>query len=329
MNEKQLGSLERVDLRNFWADEAKDFTPWLAKESNLGSLSASLEMELELEGIEVPVGPFNADIVAKDTNSNSLVVIENQLEKTNHDHLGKTITYASGLNAQVIIWIAKEFKEEHRKAIDYLNEKASPELRCFAVEIQLLKIGNSFPAPLFKVVASPNEYKGNVEIGSSSLSETKLTYLEFWNFFKDLALQKGTTLSFRKARAQHWFSMAVGRSKFSITLTASIQKKRIGCEVYMRGPNAKKAFRELSRQKDEIENMTGDLDWQELPAGQDCRIIFYRESISISDKTNWADAGEWFKEKAELFREVFGPRIKGLSLSDEMEEDLEFKGAND
>ena len=322
MEEKELGSLEKIDLRNFWADEARDFTPWLAEENNLGILSSTLEMELELEGVEVSVGLFKADIVARDTNSNSLVIIENQLEKTNHDHLGKTITYASGLDAEVIIWIAKEFKEEHRKAIDYLNEKASPELRCFAVEIQLFKIGNSLPAPLFKVVASPNEYKGNVVVGSSSLSETKSTYLEFWNSFKDLALAKGTILSIRKPRPQHWFSLAVGRSKFSLNLTASIQKNRIGCEIYMRGSNAKKAFQELVKQKDEIENATGKLDWQKLPDGQDCRIAVYRESISISEKTNWTDASEWLKEKAELFHRVFSPRIKGLPISDDIEEEV-------
>src|SRR4051794_28418105 len=112
---KQLGRLEPIDLRTFWADEARDFTPWLATVENLEVLSSTLGLDLEREGVEVPVGPYKADIVARDLTSGNRVIVENQLEKTNHDHLGKTITYASGLDAKVIIWIAREFSEEHRR----------------------------------------------------------------------------------------------------------------------------------------------------------------------------------------------------------------------
>ncbi len=104
-----LGSLEPVDLRTIWPDEARDFTPWLAQEENLRRLSDALNLELELDRVEVAVGPYSADIVATDASSNSKVVIENQLEKTNHDHLGKVLTYASGLEARILIWIAKKF----------------------------------------------------------------------------------------------------------------------------------------------------------------------------------------------------------------------------
>ena len=106
-----LGSLEPVDLRTIWPDEARDFTPWLAQEENLRRLSDALNLELELDRVEVAVGPYSADIVATDASSNSKVVIENQLEKTNHDHLGKVLTYASGLEARILIWIAKKFTE--------------------------------------------------------------------------------------------------------------------------------------------------------------------------------------------------------------------------
>lgn len=320
MSEKNLGMLEPVKLRDFWDDEAQDFTPWLAKENNLEILSSTLEMDLELEGTEVSVGPFKADIVARDTNSDSIVIIENQLETTNHDHLGKIITYASGLNADVIIWIAKQFKEEHRKAIDYLNEKASSGLRCFAIEIQLLKIGNSDPAPFFKVVASPNDYRGGKITETGELTETKATYKDFWEAFKTYASEKDTFLNLRKPQPQYWFSLAVGRSKFSICLTASIQKRRLGCEIYMRGNNAKIGFEELIAEKEAIEEGTGPLNWQELPDGKDCRIILYREGLPISDKSNWEEAHQWFKEKAEIFHRVFSPRIKSLQLIEDDEE---------
>jgi hypothetical protein len=145
--DKSLGKLIRMNLQDFWLDEAKNFTPWLARNENLELLSSTLGMELEKEGVEVPVGPYRADIVARALSSDTKAIIENQLGKTDHDHLGKAITYASGLDAQIMIWIAKEFSEEHRRALDFLNENAAPDLRCFGVEIQLWRVDDSRPAP--------------------------------------------------------------------------------------------------------------------------------------------------------------------------------------
>jgi hypothetical protein len=314
MTEKTLGTLIPVDLHKFWLDEAKDFTPWLAKDENLERLSVALGIELEKEGVEVAVGPYRADIVARDISSDTKAVIENQLGKTDHDHLGKAITYASGLDAKILIWIAKEFSEEHRRAFDFINENCAPNLRCFGVEIQLWKIDNSRPAPSFNVVSSPNEYTWIP--GPKELTEAKSLYLEFWNRFKEFCSTEGTFLSLRKPRPQHWYSIAVGRSKFQISVTASVQKQRIGCEIYMRGPNAETAFKLLKGQKDDIEEATGTLQWQELPQGQDCRIVRYRPNIDITDQSNWEEAHRWLKKEAELFHTIFSPRIKALPLLD-------------
>lgn len=317
MQGRSLGRLEQVELREFWPDEARDFTPWLAQEENLGLLSSTLGIELELEDIEVFIGSFKADIVARDISSDTKVIIENQLEKTNHDHLGKIITYASGVDAKSVIWIAKEFSEEHRRALDYLNENAAPNLRFFGIEIQLWKIGGSPAAPLFKVIASPNEYAAVIKKEEQKeLSDTKVFYLEFWNGFKDYCREKGTFLRVRKPRPQHWFAMAVGRSKFTLSLTASLQKRRLGCEIYIRGVNAKRAYRLLEQNKQAIEEQTGHLEWQELPDGQDCRIVLYRAEVDISDEANWADAFAWLKSEAELFHNTFSPRIRALPLLD-------------
>lgn len=324
MSLKPLGRLESVGLREYWQDEARDFTKWLANEENLGLLSDTLGMELELEGIEVAVGPYKADIVARDVSSNTRVVIENQLEKTNHDHLGKIFTYASGLDAPVMIWIAREFSEEHRRALDFLNENASPELQCYGIEVQLWRIGNSIPAPQFKVVSSPNEYTSEIkaDISSGELTETKALYLDLWMGFREYCKEHGTIFKVRKPRAQQWFSIAVGRSKFQISLTATTQRNRLGCEIYMRGRNAKTAFKLLSKKKNDIEVRTGPLDWQELPAKQDCRIVIYQHDIDVRDRSNWSNAYEWYKEKAEIFYEVFSPIIKSLPYLED-EEDIQ------
>ena len=322
MNTTPLGNLERCDLRKSgWNDEARHFTKWLAMPENLSRLSNALDLELELEGVEVRVGPYSADILAKDTSSDCRVVVENQLEKTNHDHLGKVLTYASGLDAKVLIWIAREFTEEHRRAIDYLNENTVGKLRLYAVEIQLFKIGDSLPAPYFNIVASPNEaYAAAAQVEGIGLTDTKALYLEFWNSFKDYCKSKGTSLSLRKARPQLWFSIAVGRSKFSLNLSASAKHKRLGCEIYMRGKNAKQAFKLLEHDKGAVEIETGPLEWQELPEGQDCRIALYKSDFDPTNKTDWPECFNWLKKEAELFHKVFSYRITELPIEDEPED---------
>lgn len=320
MDDQPLGNLEPIDPRTIWTDEARDFTPWLAKPDNLSRLSKDLDMELELEGIEVPVGPYSADIVAGDQTSNCRVVIENQLEKTNHDHLGKVLTYASGLDAKIMVWIAREFTEEHRRALDFINENAAGKLRIYAVEIQLFKIGNSLPAPYFNVVASPNEYVAAAQSNENAFTETKALYLEFWNAFRDYCTTNGTTLGLRKARPQAWYGMAVGRSKFSLSLTVSTMYKRIGCEIYMRGGNAKKSFKLLEQEKNAIEAETGPLEWQELPEKQDSRIKLSKQDFDPDKKAIWPEGFKWLKKEAELFHKVFSPRIRALPIEDEAEE---------
>jgi len=316
-----LGTLEPVDLKAVCTDEAGEFTPWLAKPENLARLSRELDMELEFEGIEVPVGPYRADIVATDNMSNERVIIENQLDKTDHDHLGKIITYASGLNAKVIIWIARDFTEEHRKALDFINENANPKVRCYGLEIALFRIGKSAPAPSFKIVSYPNTFGSDMGSSSTGFTETKALYLEFWTAFKEHCATTGTALNLRKARPQHWYSIAVGRSKFQISLTASTMYKRIGCEIYMRGANAKQAFKLLQQDKAAIETVTGGLEWQELPDGKDCRIVLFHPGVDPADKTGWKDAFAWLKKEAETFHKAFFQRIKSLPIEDEGEED--------
>lgn len=142
-----LDRLKRVELRDVWESEPSDFTPWLAEEANLQLLSDTIGIELELEGQEQNVGPFRADIVCKDTTDGSLVLIENQLEKTDHTHLGQLMTYAAGLDAVSIVWIAERFTEEHRAALDWLNENTNEKIGFFGLEIELWRIGNSPIAP--------------------------------------------------------------------------------------------------------------------------------------------------------------------------------------
>lgn len=310
----KLGKIEKLVVRDQWPNEASDFTPWLAKEENIQLLSEEINLDLEVENIEVFIGSYKADIVAKDSEGRT-VIIENQLEKTNHKHLGQIITYASGVGAKILIWICSEVTDEHRQAINWLNEVTIPDIAFFACEIELWKIGDSMPAPRFNVKASPNDWAKVAKNPSSSsnLSETKKSHLDFWNGFKEFMDSEGTDLRMRTPNPRHWYSIAVGRSQFNISLTTNTQSNVVCSEIYIRGSNAKKAFAMLMQEKEEIEKQLGELDWQELPDGQDCRIKKVTNGCT-KNRDEWPTLHVWLKENAENFYSVFSPRIKNMKL---------------
>lgn len=316
MAPKPLGKIEVVDLREQWADEARDFTPWVASDIGLELLGEEIGVELELVEQEAKVGPFSADVLARaDGSEEHLVVIENQLGKTNHDHLGKIITYASGRKARIVVWIASEFTDEHRQALDWLNEASGEAASFFGLEIRLVRIGESQPAPQFRVVSSPNTWANIVrETQTSEVSTTRIEKKQFWDELKEFMAAHKTFLSLRKALPQHWFSMAIGRSGFEIDLTINTKTNRVGCELYITSPQAKLAFDQLFAMKAEIEKeLNTRLDWQRLEEGKHCRIAAFRDG-SIYDSGQREALKQWLWEKAEAFHRAFSPRIKDLSL---------------
>ncbi|MEO7643004.1 MAG: DUF4268 domain-containing protein, partial [Ramlibacter sp.] len=154
---KNLSRLVRVPLREAWKHEAGDFTPWLAEEDNLNTLREALGLaDLELVAIEHWVGEFKLDILC--TDGTDQVIIENQLEKTNHSHLGQILTYAAGIDAKKVIWVAEKFRPEHVAALEFLNQHTIEDLSFFAVEVEVWRIDDSALAPKFEVVARPNEW---------------------------------------------------------------------------------------------------------------------------------------------------------------------------
>jgi hypothetical protein len=222
----ELGRLERVDLRAAWVNEALHFTPWLALPHNLKLLCDAIGIDLEVEAVEKSVGPFSADILCKDTATDKWVLIENQLEKTDHRHLGQVMTYAAGLKAETIVWIANPFTDEHRAAVDWLNEITDDHLKFFGLEVEVWRIGDSAMAPKFNIVAKPNDWskdvsggKARVEVGD--LTDTKQMQLEFWTAFRDFA-SNSKIIRPTKPRPQHWMNMSIGRSGFNLTAVASL-----------------------------------------------------------------------------------------------------------
>lgn len=309
--DREIGKISNVQLRRLWSSEARDFTPWLAENINL--LSDTLEIELEVEETEKSVGNFSVDILAKDINTDRYIVVENQLERTDHDHLGKLITYAAGLNAFAMVWIASDIAEEHQKAMDWLNEIVGEDFNLFALEIKLWKIGDSPPAPRFDIVSQPNEWYKSIQTETKELTETKKLQKQFWKKLRDYMLEKGTFLSLRKPRPQHWYNIAVGRSGYHLALKVNTRDDKIGCELYIQNDEDGNKFNEIKKQSDEIEEKLSskELNWLKLPNKKASRIVEYKEA-DVEDEKNWEELFSWLHKRAEAFHEVFSPIVKSI-----------------
>ena len=209
----KLGRLEKLDLRTYWKKEATDFTPWLAQEENIQLLSETIGIELEVQSREESVGPFSADILCKDTINDHFVLIENQLEKTDHTHLGQLMTYAAGLDAVTIIWIAQKFTEEHRATLDWLN-KITDDTFTFSEQNKLYKIGDSLPAPMFNIVSKPNDWTKQVKRSTTSQPATDIQLFQ-QNIGKDLrTLQRQEFYKMQNPLPQHWTNVQSGGAIF-------------------------------------------------------------------------------------------------------------------
>lgn len=312
----KLGKLARMDLRNIWEEEDSDFTPWLAREENLSILADTLGVELELEGQEQSVGPFRADILCKDTTTGNLVLIENQLERTDHRHLGQLLTYASGLEAVTIVWIASEFNEEHRATLDWLNKITDEKFQFFGLEVELWRIDDSRPAPKFNIVSKPNDWSKSVKQAAREiLSETEEFRIAYWEaLHEELEEIDGRVSGERKALPNSWMDYSVGKSGYAIRVTISTTKNQIRVIFRDRTDDSKEHYGLLHEQKNEIEaEFGGPLNWEERPDGQACHISCSLDSeIDLQNRENWPNQHRWIAEKLNALHKVFAPRVKEL-----------------
>ena len=321
MNES-LGRLVKVDLRDIWQHEANDFTPWLAQPENIKLLGETIGYELEVEATEQAVGKFSADILCKDIVDNHLILIENQLERTDHTHLGQLLTYASGLDTVTIIWIAKSFTEEHRAALDWLNEITNESFCFFGIEVELWKIENSPIAPNFKLISKPNDWvkSGGRAVSrgvSEPLTEAKALQLEYWTEFREYLQNKSKIIRPRKARAQHWASFSVGRSGFHLSATTNTRDGLIGVSLIIDGEHGNAHYHLLFERKEEIEDAIGQrLDWQEKPDKQQSWVYLGDAKSDPWDKDNWQSQHQWLCSKLEAFHKAFSPIIRDLDSDD-------------
>ncbi len=283
---------QETNLRKAWPNEAKDFTPWLAE--HLSYVGDILDMELELVEKESKVGGYSADILAKETNTDNYIVIENQLEDSNHTHLGQLITYAAGKKAKAIVWVVKKARDEHREAIEWLNENTDPQLAFYLLEIELWQIGSSKLAPKFNIVERPNEWAKTIK-PTADASDTQVLQLEFWQAFNDHAAKTTFTKSFRlrSAKSQNWYDFAVGDSRFHICLEAKKQKNEATVGIYI--PDDKQLYNDFLKHKAEIAVALGvserDIEWKD--ASKATRF-YLKKSFDMTDSAQWPSVFKWY-----------------------------------
>ena len=268
----KLSTITPVELRDCWQSESSDFTPWLAQEENMKLLAEAINIdELEVIAQEEYVGPYRADILCKEPGTEKFVLIENQLEKTDYTHLGQIMTYAAGLDAVTIIWIAQRFTEEHRAAIDWLNNITDKEFNFYGIEIKLIKIDDSCAAPVFNVIAKPNDSSKSARSASSQKSiddktDTEKFRYEFWLSFIEYMNDNPSKL-FRPQRASdnHWMNIAIGTSKAGICLLINQRDNKITTQLYINDDIEKKLFDALLVYKEKATfEICQNLDWRRL-----------------------------------------------------------------
>lgn len=312
----KLGNLKQIkDLRSVWKHEALNFTPWLAEDSNLSMLGEEIGIDMVLEEQESKVGEFSVDLYATEDGTGRRIIIENQLEETNHDHLGKIITYASGKNAEVIIWIVKKARDEHKQAIEWLNQHTDEGCAFFLVEIEVWQINDSALAPKFNVVERPNDWARAMR-KNTTYTETDNLKLAFWQKFNEVApnnVQFMKEFKLRKPQAQHWYDLGVGSSAYHISLTLNTKSNCLSAGLYIN--EDKTIFNKIFAEKQKVASILGvskpeDIEWRSDDSKKASRFLILNHIGDMSDKSNWAAGCTWLCEMCLKIKQVVKEVVK-------------------
>lgn len=306
-----ISRLTKVPLRDLWKHEAHSFTVWLA--DNLDFLSEALGYQLTLDQREISAGDFSADIRAEDPQGN-YVIIENQLEKTNHDHLGKLITYMSNLDAKTAIWITSEPRPEHEAAVHWLNETLPEDTAFYLIKIEAYKIGDSDSAPLFTIVAGPSPETKQVGAQKKELAKRHVQRLDFWKQLLEKSKEKTSVFSNISAGTKSWVSASAGRRGFIFAYVINMDYWSV--EVYIDtgdGNENKRFFDKLFLQKDKIEKIFGNsLEWQRLDERRASRIRYTGPDKGLEAVDEWTVIQNNMIDAMVRLTNALKPEIKNL-----------------
>ena len=313
-----LGRIRSVNPRDVWSAEDRNFTPWLAE--NIELLADALKIKIEPEPrTEVQIGSFKADIIAKREGSESQILVENQLEETDHSHLGQLITYASGMDIETVVWIAPQFREEHRAAIDWLNSISESRVNFFGLQVEVLQIDESARAPRLNIVCRPNDWARQVRVITGP--EEPQRYVRrraYWaSFLSKLSAEGGKLSGDREPTAYGWLGFGIGKAGVQLVAYCRKDSARIVLELQRSEDQPEIAegwFRALEEQREHVESELGfQLGWDVAEGLRTCRILH-----EWTDSPGWRDDAQWderhvvMARKLSRIHEVFAPLVKNL-----------------
>jgi hypothetical protein len=306
-----FGELTPVDIRAVWANEAREFSPWLAE--NIERLGEALGMDLEVAAREADVGDFSLDLLAKDLGTGRPVVIENQFGATDHDHLGKLITYASGVDAAAVIWLTETVRDEHRQALEWLNRRTDAEVHFFAVVVEVVRIDQSRPAVIFKPVVFPNAWQRVArETAERQVSPRGEAYRRYFQVLIDELRERHRFTGARLGQPQSWYVFPSGVRGVNYANSFSLGG-RVRVELYIDQGDTdrnKALFDSLFGQKAEIEYEFGEpLEWERLDDRRASRIAVYRAGRIDQPDDSLAEIRTWAVERLLHMKKVLGPRL--------------------
>ena len=313
----KLGKIQQVNLREVWPNEATSFTPWL--QENPQELGELLGHDLELER-EKAIGKFSLDLFGTDVLTGRRVIVENQLEVSNHNPLGQLITYAGGSEPSIIVWVAKTIRQEHRAALEWLNSVTDSETLFFGIEVKAIRISDSPPAPMLDIVVEPNSWSKAMRTGNSGQFETDKakTYSAFWRRFIDEMSDTFPELNSRTPWARNWLPTSVGLSGVNVNLVFTSDGLRVETYFGSSEPDVNtRRFEAVLALRSEIEDLIGESPyWEPLEGKKASRISLNGPSGGIDEMERWGDFIAWFSRAYQQMREVTTskvlPAIRGL-----------------
>jgi hypothetical protein len=307
-----IAKMQSVPLRNVWKHET-DFTKWL--QDNVDVLNEALDLSLTGAEREQAAGTFSVDLIADD-NSRIPVIIENQLEKSNHDHLGKLLVYTSLHNAKAAIWIVSDPRPEHVSAVNWLNRSRLASF--YLLKVEAKQIGNSAPAPLLTLIVGPSEEARQAGEIDEHIAERYQKRQNFWTQLLERAKKTTRLFTTISANDQGWISTGAGMSGLQFTFV--ILKHECGVELYMdRGKDSgvenKTMFDSLEKSKREIEEAYGGkLEWQRLDEKRACRIRDRFDNGGYLDEAKWPETQEKMISAMVRLEKALSPHIAKLKV---------------
>jgi len=300
----EFGRLVDVEPRQAWANEALNFTPWLA--NNLDRLSEAVGIPLELTGQEVSVGRFSADILARNPVDDQIVLIENQLAWSDHTHLGQILTYLAGTDAQIVIWLAPYFREEHLSAIHWLNQNSQDQFSFFAVRLRVVQIADSPLAPLFDVLEKPNAWERSLQ-KSTKANEAQSGDVGWRRQFWDRYVEKYPAAADDRGGGGHGASRWRDLPDSGLVIARWVGSEDVG--VFVRGDRGvpTSEVRALLQQKSLLlEDQLG------APIGDNSNYPFLKRSpITAADRTTWDSAIDWLERQTAHYELILSNMSQG------------------